>query len=1246
MIWSKLWKERLIQLIEEVEIIKPKSKMTALKELWDKKYPHLKNITRQALWVSGRNFQEKGATSPIRPRRTKKLEENQEKVRENEAEATEGTTERMPQTVSDQIEQQEEKCQMSWESPERSCGLVKQDGQVREEDKEKDNEIQTSHILVEVQNLKTQEQGETTEQETKMQEMLEIKRENIEPEVQVDKENQDEAAQMENNNDEEMVMWEKVFQSELKKNMDWGKGKNIESRKPLKKIQLEAKEIAILNKTVWKWAEPDIKNMLDISNALYSVGKTVEFMKATKEECKNSGGKKCQQNSPRKNRTLRKLEEKIKGQKRIASWTECEMQRRRQGRKSTWKEAQICQQLAYVGNEGKSTIKNSQLMELKVKSIDMIHMLQVKLKAKEKTVLRRTNNGLFESSEKSFYRKMEEVELTGDAPSLEAVHKYWSEIWEVEKEINPAEKWMNEVEQDLKKRILTKHTPKLIDFGQWTKLVTKRKNWTSPGPDGVQNYWVKKITALWTKQIKYIADFQECKTQIEAWMGEGRTVLIPKSTDLSKIEKYRPITCLNSLYKLMTAVVASDVQDYLIENKLWDMQQKGTRKGILGTMDNLLVDRAIHEESKEYQRNLAVAYYDYEKAYDSTPHSWQIKCFKMCQIDEKVIHILEQLHQIWKTRLELWEKGKMLKSEQIKFKCGFFQGDAFSPVGFCITEIPLSVLLEKMPGYMMGEQNLRNTKINRFYFIDDLKIVQGSEADLQRANSLIGKVSTAMGMKFGISKCAEIVYRRGKMVKAEGLELKEGLVKALNPEEDEYYTFLGIEEGDGQMDTLVKKRVSEKCYALASELCSMELFERNLVKAINSKAMATVRYTMNICHFTKSELREFDVKMRKILIEKRARGIQESIERMYMPRDVGGRGFISFELMYKMTKISIAVYLALTEDPMLKEVFKRERDKTSWKNPIREAEIAVEEVRHKLHLEEGKVFLDDVQLDGKPSLIRKNLPQQFKKWWNEMLIEEYKAKVVQSVIWKEVSAGSGEGFMWLKNNLTSQQIVKVLRIQEQMVPNKGLDRVRGKQIEDVTCRLCKKNPEGVKHWLNSCEYLAKIEYLKRHDQTLRVFYAEVLKKYGLEPSEARWYKIPVVTVRENENALVIWNLRIPTHSPVPHRWPDLRIEDKKVKCIWVVDMSCPGDINVKEKEGEKKRNYAELVIELRMQRPGWRVIVMPLVVGVTGGISKLPQHLNFLFNDEKTSMRCMKEMQKTTVLGSVQMISRIECHLI
>ena len=234
----------------------------------------------------------------------------------------------------------------------------------------------------------------------------------------------------------------------------------------------------------------------------------------------------------------------------------------------------------------------------------------------------------------------------------------------------------------------------------------------------------------------------------------------------------------------------------------------------------------------------------------------------------------------------------------------------------------------------------------------------------------------------------------------------------------------------------------------------------------------------------------------------------------------------------------------------------------------------------------------------------------------------------------------------MKKNILPQQVARILRIQEQMIPTKDLSKTRGIQLENYACRLCHKAEEGVKHWLNSCEYLARKEYLKRHDQTLRVLYVEVLKKFQLEKSNKAWFNVSVEAVRENEEVLVIWNKRMETHTRVKHRWPDLRIEEKKRKVIWIIDMSCPSDANVKMKEIQKRHNYMDLKYELKVQRPGWEIEIVPLIVGVMGGILNLQKEVLKILGNEWLAKRCVADMQKTTVLGSLQMIHRIENKLV
>ena len=127
------------------------------------------------------------------------------------------------------------------------------------------------------------------------------------------------------------------------------------------------------------------------------------------------------------------------------------------------------------------------------------------------------------------------------------------------------------------------------------------------------------------------------------------------------------------------------------------------------------------------------------------------------------------------------------------------------------------------------------------------------------------------------------------MMKGHGMEIIEGKIEALDPLENECYTFLGVEEAGGQLDKVVKERVIMKCFETARKLLEMNLYDRNLIKAINTKCMAMVRYSMTVCHYGKKELKALDVRMRKVMIDRGFRNEHESIKILYMARRLGGR---------------------------------------------------------------------------------------------------------------------------------------------------------------------------------------------------------------------------------------------------------------------------------------------------------------------------------------------------------------------
>ena len=56
-------------------------------------------------------------------------------------------------------------------------------------------------------------------------------------------------------------------------------------------------------------------------------------------------------------------------------------------------------------------------------------------------------------------------------------------------------------------------------------------------------------------------------------------------------------------------------------NNLLPKEQKGCSRGTKGCKDQLLISKAILRECKSRKKSLSMAWIDYQKAFDSVPHS-------------------------------------------------------------------------------------------------------------------------------------------------------------------------------------------------------------------------------------------------------------------------------------------------------------------------------------------------------------------------------------------------------------------------------------------------------------------------------------------------------------------------------------------------------------------------------------------------------------------------------------------------
>ena len=78
-------------------------------------------------------------------------------------------------------------------------------------------------------------------------------------------------------------------------------------------------------------------------------------------------------------------------------------------------------------------------------------------------------------------------------------------------------------------------------------------NWKAPGRNGVQGFWIKKLTSLYEQTALQLSKILNGNERLPDWLTYGRTVLCQKDrTKGNAVDNYRPISCLPLMWKLLT----------------------------------------------------------------------------------------------------------------------------------------------------------------------------------------------------------------------------------------------------------------------------------------------------------------------------------------------------------------------------------------------------------------------------------------------------------------------------------------------------------------------------------------------------------------------------------------------------------------------------------------------------------------------------------------------------------------------
>ncbi|XP_015189702.1 PREDICTED: uncharacterized protein LOC107073527 [Polistes dominula] len=456
-----------------------------------------------------------------------------------------------------------------------------------------------------------------------------------------------------------------------------------------------------------------------------------------------------------------------------------------------------------------------------------------RLKRYNESYKRKIENTTFLNSERTFYRKLNtEQEIGSIQPTKKEITTFWTQIWSNTTEHNTHATWITDEKQ--KYEDMPEQAEYRITEDELKKTIRSTHNWKHPEPDHIQNFWYKKFTTTHPYLTQQINKIIEDPQELPRFLTEGITFTKPKNQNTENSANYRPITCLPTLYKIITSTICRQIDTHLTKNNIISEEQKGCRRNSQGCKEQLIIDSIIMNQAKKQQRNLHTCYIDYKKAFDSVPpHTWLIEILKIYKINKHTQQFLKHTMSTWRTRIILKTPTDTIRTEEIKIKKGIFQGDTLSALWFNMCLNPLSTILNNSK-YGFQIRNIRQTQytINHLMYVDDRKLYAATETQLNTLLKITENFTSDIKMQFGIDKCKTTHIERGQWITDDTQRTLQNETLQ-NLEKHETYKYLGFEQNTKINHTEIKKYLQKQYNQRLTKILKTKLNSKNLVKAIN-----------------------------------------------------------------------------------------------------------------------------------------------------------------------------------------------------------------------------------------------------------------------------------------------------------------------------------------------------------------------------------------------------------------------------
>lgn len=299
------------------------------------------------------------------------------------------------------------------------------------------------------------------------------------------------------------------------------------------------------------------------------------------------------------------------------------------------------------------------------------------------------------------------------------------------------------------------------------QALSKVKRNKAPGPDGIGPEILKELDEDGISELAGVLNkwFQE--EHIPEDMLKAKVVLIFKKGSTDNLANYRPISLLNSIYKIYAAIIQNRVEqgidDILQETQFGFRKKRGTDGAIH------CIRRAIVKCVASGTEVFAVLL-DWEKAFDKISREAMFEAFERFRMPPKMQKVLKSFFA--NTRFAVEMEGK--ESEWLEQKTGVRQGCPLSPYLFLIV---ISAMFYDVHQKTNRRENkfvyrVEDVDLDEVLYADDTILVSTSTQEINAQLEAIESIGLGYGMKLNKNKfeiistaqSGEVHFRTGQKV--------------------------------------------------------------------------------------------------------------------------------------------------------------------------------------------------------------------------------------------------------------------------------------------------------------------------------------------------------------------------------------------------------------------------------------------------------------------------------------------------